>query len=130
MKDEKDEKKEKAHEELAAKPVAKQEVAPASAISASSEKVSGVLLSPLVTEKGTRLEAKGIYQFAVASGAEKIQIKHAFFSNYGIHPTKIRIMHRRGKAVRFGRAFGMRKNWKRALITLPKGKTVNVHEGV
>lgn len=90
----------------------------------------GILLYPLVTEKGTRLQQQDVYQFAVATGANKIQIKQAVKARYGVMPRKVRVMHRKGKVVRFGRYTGTRKDWKRALVTLPKGKTIDVHEGV
>ncbi|MEK7532247.1 MAG: 50S ribosomal protein L23 [Patescibacteria group bacterium] len=90
----------------------------------------GILLRPLVTEKGTHLEAHGTYQFAVALRATKIDIARAVFARYGTKPVKVNVMHRAGKQVRFGRLQGKRSDWKRALVTLPKGKTINVHEGV
>jgi large subunit ribosomal protein L23 len=36
----------------------------------------------------------------------------------------------RGKAVRFGRMSGRRSDWKKAIVTLPKGKTIDIYEGV
>jgi len=92
--------------------------------------VPGVLLFPLVTEKGTLLESRGTYQFAVATTTTKPRIARAITARYGVAPTRVRIMARRGKWVRFGRRYGKRSDWKRALVTLPKGKTINVHEGV
>ncbi len=92
--------------------------------------VTGVLLFPLVTEKGTRLESRGAYQFAVATNTNKPTIARAITARYGVRPARVRIMARRGKWVRFGRMYGKRSDWKRALVTLPKGKTINVHEGV
>lgn len=92
--------------------------------------IPGVLLFPLVTEKGTRLESKGTYQFAVATTTTKLTVARAIAARYGVKPARVRIMSRRGKWVRFGRMYGKRSDWKRALITLPKGATINVHEGV
>ena len=92
--------------------------------------VPGVLLFPLVTEKGTLLESRGTYQFAVATNTTKPTIALAITARYGVRPARVRIMARHGKWVRFGRMYGKRSNWKRALVTLPKGKTINVHEGV
>lgn len=92
--------------------------------------VPGVLLRALVTEKGTHLEAQGTYQFAVARTATKIDIARAFESRYGVRPISVNVMNRHGKAVRFGRMFGRRSDWRRALVTVPKGTTINVHEGV
>ena len=95
-----------------------------------STQITGVLLHALITEKGTRLEANNVYQFAVAQNADKITIGRAFAARYGVKPIHVRVMHRMGKWVRFGKGSGVRSNWKRALITVPKDKTVNVHEGV
>lgn len=92
--------------------------------------VPGVLLFPLVTEKGTLLESRGTYQFAVATTSSKPTIARAITARYGVTPARVRIMARRGKWMRFGRMLGKRSDWKRALVTLPKGKTINVHEGV
>lgn len=92
--------------------------------------VPGVLLHPLVTEKGTRLAVHNVYQFAVAKNAGKITIIRAFEARYGVRPTRVRVMNRVGKWVNFGKTGGARNSWKRALITLPEGKSVNVHEGV
>jgi large subunit ribosomal protein L23 len=35
-----------------------------------------------------------------------------------------------GKRKRQGRITGKRKDWKKAIVTLPKGKTINLYEGV
>ena len=32
--------------------------------------------------------------------------------------------------MRSGRKFGRRGDWKKAMITLPKGQSINIHEGV
>lgn len=92
--------------------------------------VPGVLLSPLVTEKGALLESRGTYQFAVAINTTKPRIALAIKARYGVEPARIRVMSRHGKWIRFGQMHGKRSDWKRALVTLPKGKTINVHEGV
>ena len=133
-------KKKEAMAQVAARPEAK-----AAALSASPKKeeraeispprgdraiVPGVLLAPLVTEKGTLLESRGTYQFAVNQNTNKIEIARAILARYGVRPARVRVMNRHGKGVRFGRLLGKRSAWKRALITLPKGKTINVHEGV
>jgi len=98
--------------------------------SAKMHDMPGILLRPLVTEKGTRLEQRGIYQFAVKVDANKIMIARAVESRYGIKPISVHVMHRKGKTTRFGRLSGKRVDWKKALITLPKGKSIDVHEGV
>ena len=36
----------------------------------------------------------------------------------------------KGKRVRYGRTEGKKKDWKKAIVTLPKGETIKVYEGV
>jgi len=35
-----------------------------------------------------------------------------------------------GRRVRFGRSMGKRNDYKKAIITLPEGKTIDIHSGV
>jgi large subunit ribosomal protein L23 len=92
--------------------------------------VYGVLIKPLITEKSTFLGQLNQYAFMVKKNANKIQISQAFISHYGIKPVKINIINKQGKQVRYGRSVGRTKDWKKAIITLPAGKTIQLHEGV
>ena len=89
-----------------------------------------VLLQPLVSEKTANAETKGTYTFVVGSSATKTDVKEAIKLVYGVKPVAVRTINREGKRVRFGRNFGKRKDWKKAIVTLPKGKTISIHEGV
>jgi large subunit ribosomal protein L23 len=89
-----------------------------------------VLIRPLITEKAANLGTEDKYVFAVANDANKIEISKAIDEVYGIKPIKVNIITNKGKKVRSGRTFGKRKDWKKAIITLPKGKTIKVYEGV
>jgi len=92
--------------------------------------VFGVLISPLVTEKSTKEEQFGKYVFAVAESANKREISKAVFTRYGVRPVKVNIMNRLGKVKRTGAHWGKRKDWRKAVITLPKGKSINVYDTV
>ena len=89
-----------------------------------------VLVRPHVTEKAALQEANGVYTFVVERDATKIEIKHAIKEVYGVVPAKVRVLHMDGKKTRFGRIQGRRKHWKKAIITLPAGKRIDVHAGV
>ncbi len=89
-----------------------------------------VLLRPLVTEKGARQTEQNKYFFMVSASANKIIIKQAIFETYGIRPVNVNIVSLKGKNVNFGRRQGKRKDWKKAIITLPAGKTIDVYKGV
>ena len=88
-----------------------------------------VVIHPLVTEKTATLASTGVYTFVIKGNANKVQVKSAIKSLYGITPASVNVQNVRGKRVRFGRLKGKRKDWKKAIVTLPKGKTIDVYEG-
>jgi large subunit ribosomal protein L23 len=100
------------------------------------EKASGyisayrVLMKPLVSEKASIMGAENKYFFAVERSANKIEIAKAIKQVYGIKPVNVNIVNMKGKNVRTGRTLGARKNWKKAIITLPKGESIKIYEGV
>lgn len=100
------------------------------------EKASGyisayrVLVKPLVSEKASILGAEGKYFFAVQRKANKIEIAEAIKQVYGIKPVNVNIVNMKGKNVRTGKTLGKRKNWKKAIVTLPKGESIKIYEGV
>jgi large subunit ribosomal protein L23 len=89
-----------------------------------------VLVKPLITEKAANFSALNKYIFEVDGNANKIEITHAINEIYGIKPIAVNIVNVMGKRIRTGRFFGQRKNWKKAIVTLPEGKTINIYEGV
>lgn len=86
----------------------------------------GVLLRPVITEKAT---LTGTYVFEVAPDANKVTIHNAIQANYGVRPTHVRIINVKGKTVRWGQREGKRKDWKKAIVRLPQGKTITVYQG-
>ena len=98
--------------------------------STADDKAYQILLKPLITEKLSSLSEEGKYAFVVDSKANKVEIAKAIKAVYGIWPEKVNVMNYQGKRVRFGRVFGRRRNWKKAIITLPKGKTIDIYKGV
>jgi large subunit ribosomal protein L23 len=84
------------------------------------------LLRPVLTEKSTRLTSQNQYVFAVPTSSSKIEVRDAVFAAYGIRPLHVTTLSVHGKAVRFGRVSGTQKNWKKAVVTLPAGKTIDV----
>ncbi|MDP3899512.1 MAG: 50S ribosomal protein L23 [bacterium] len=89
-----------------------------------------VIIKPLITEKATKLNTENKYVFEVARDANKISVAKAIESVYGIKPASVNIISLKGKVVRRGRITGRRKNWKKAIVALPAGKSIQVYEGV
>ncbi len=89
-----------------------------------------LILRPLVTEKSAYLTSLGKYAFEVAPNANRIAVQQAIASRYGVRPIAVHLQNVRGETVRFGRHLGKQKSWKKAIVTLPKGQKIDVHEGV
>ncbi|MFA5318288.1 MAG: 50S ribosomal protein L23 [Patescibacteria group bacterium] len=89
-----------------------------------------VLVRPLITEKAANLGTENKYGFVVDGGANKISVAKAIEQVYGIKPVKVNIINIKGKKVRSRRLMGKRKDWRKAIVTLPKGKSINIYEGV
>jgi len=89
-----------------------------------------VLVKPLITEKASHLGTENKYVFAVAKNSNKIDIAKAIEEAYGIKPIKVNIINMEGKVKSRGRITGKRKDWKKAIVALPEGKTIQVYEGI
>ncbi|MFA6427576.1 MAG: 50S ribosomal protein L23 [Candidatus Magasanikbacteria bacterium] len=89
-----------------------------------------VIVRPQISEKATMNEALNKYTFVVNIQATKEDIKRAIVSLYGVKPLTIRTINREGKPARFGSTRGRRSDWKKAVVTLPKGSVIKAHEGV
>ena len=89
-----------------------------------------ILVKPLVTEKATNLSGQNKYVFIVSIGANKIEVSKAIEEVYGISPINVNIIKMKGKQVARGRVAGRRKDFKKAIVTLKKGETIQVYEGV
>ncbi|MCK9361202.1 50S ribosomal protein L23 [Patescibacteria group bacterium] len=85
---------------------------------------------PHVSEKAARLADRGTYVFRVALDAEKVSIKKAVEALYGVKVEKVRIVKIGGKPVRRGKRLSFRQDMKKALVTLKKGQTIAMYEGV
>ncbi|MBI2459303.1 MAG: 50S ribosomal protein L23 [Parcubacteria group bacterium] len=89
-----------------------------------------VIMKPMVTEKVSGLGALNKYVFAIAKNTNKIEIAKAIKEIYGLKPVSVNVIRMSGKKARYGRISGRRKDWKKAIITLPQGQTIKIYEGV
>ncbi|MBI3946826.1 MAG: 50S ribosomal protein L23 [Armatimonadetes bacterium] len=91
-----------------------------------------VVERPLVTEKSTAAAEQGKYTFKVHPDANKIEIREAIEQIYpNVHVTKVNTISVRGKPYRLGR-YKTRKHpdWKKAIVTLRQGESIEIFEGV
>lgn len=85
--------------------------------------MSTVIIRPIVTEKSSQAQEKGIYTFVVEKNATKIDVKKAMENIYGEKVKKVTMLYIKAKlrTVGRGKAFKKRPKIKKAIITL-KGK--------
>ena len=89
-----------------------------------------VLRRPLITEKNTVLQAQGKYVFEVANEANKKQIKQAVERAFKVEVTAVNVMTMPGKRRRMGRRQILSRAWKKAVVTLKPGDSIELFEGV
>lgn len=90
-----------------------------------------VLKRPLVTEKTNALrDAKNEYAFEVAGNANKVEIRQAVETLFGVKVKSVRTAIVRGKYRRTRQGLGQRPNWKKVIVTLNEGQAIELFEGV
>jgi large subunit ribosomal protein L23 len=89
-----------------------------------------VIVRPLITEKATILAGERKYAFEVDRRANKNQIRDAVKVAFKVQVTKVNTMNVRGKSRRVGRHYSHARDWKKAIVTLPEGDTIQIFEGV
>jgi large subunit ribosomal protein L23 len=93
--------------------------------------ISQILVRPLVTEKShEQLDQHGAYTFVVANDANKIEIAHAIEKQFNVRVKNVRTMRYAGKEKRMGRWVGRKASWKKAVVTLAEGDSIEIFEGV
>lgn len=83
-----------------------------------------ILIKPLITEKATNT---GTFLFAVDKRINKQEVAKAIKVVYGVEPRKVNIMNFGGKNVRWGKAAGATKAWKKAIVYLKKGDNIELY---
>jgi large subunit ribosomal protein L23 len=89
-----------------------------------------VLLRPIITEKSTVLAGQDKYVFEVDVRANKTQVKQAVELSFNVRVASVNTMKMKGKPRRFGRRITRRPDWKKAIVTLVPGDTIELFEGV
>ena len=93
--------------------------------------LSKVVRKPLITEAGADArEESNKYLFEVAPDANKHEIKQAVEHFFGVKVLKVRTMNYRGKVKRLGRFAGKRSDWKKAVVTLAEGDSIDLFDMV
>ncbi|MGB8656156.1 MAG: 50S ribosomal protein L23 [Candidatus Zixiibacteriota bacterium] len=90
-----------------------------------------IIKTSLVSEKGTNLRAdQNKYIFRVDAKANKLEIRKAVEELFKVRVDEVTTMIMYGKPKRLGRSEGRRSDWKKAIVRLKKGETIEAFENV
>jgi large subunit ribosomal protein L23 len=96
----------------------------------SKERMYDVIRAPVITEKSTMGSEHGKVTFRVALDATKTEIKAAVEGLFGVKVTAVNTVRQEGKRKMFRNRPGRRSDYKKAIVTLAEGQTIDVTTGV
>ena len=94
------------------------------------DRLYGVVLSPVITEKSTRVSEHNQVVFKVRTDATKPLIKAAVEALFNVKVRAVNTLNVRGKAKRFRGRLGQRSDFKKAVVSLAPGQSIDVTTGV
>jgi large subunit ribosomal protein L23 len=96
----------------------------------SAERMYQVIVAPVVTEKATRLNEFSQVTFRVALDATKPEIRAAVEQLFGVKVEAVNTVVMKGKTKRFRGREGRRSDWKKAVVRLQAGQTIDLTTGL
>lgn len=88
-----------------------------------------VLLAPVVSEKSYSLITDRKYTFKVHKDAHKTQVRQAVEELFGVNVESVNILKVQSKPKRRGLHRGRRPGWKKAVVQLREGETIEIFAG-
>jgi large subunit ribosomal protein L23 len=90
---------------------------------------SQVVLAPIVSEKSYEGSTRGTYTFRVHPDAHKTQIRQAVEQLFDVKVQRVNVIKVPAKPKRRGVHRGTRPSWKKAVVQLRAGDTIEIFEG-
>ena len=91
--------------------------------------VADVLVRPVVTEKSAALGERRQYVFEVRPSANKHEVARAVEAMFHVEVERVNVMNVKGKPRRFGRFTGLRPDWRKAVVSLREGHSIDIFPG-
>jgi large subunit ribosomal protein L23 len=88
-----------------------------------------VLLAPVVSEKSYSLIDDRKYSFKIHPDAHKTQVRQAVEELFDVKVERVNIVKVQSKPKRRGMHKGMRPGWKKAIVQLAEGESIEIFEG-
>ena len=83
-----------------------------------------IIIRPVVSEKSYAAFDANVYTFVVADDANKIEIRKAIESIFDVTVTDVNVSKVPAKPKRRGMTSGSRAGWKKAVVTVAEGQTI------
>ena len=94
------------------------------------ERKYDIILAPWITEKSTEGSEYNQFTFQVARDATKVEIKTGIEALFGVTVTKVNTINMRGKIKRFRGRLGKRAAYKKAIVTIAEGQSIDITTGI
>jgi len=88
-----------------------------------------ILLAPVVSEKSYALIEEGKYAFRIHPDAHRTQVRQAVEELFGVHVVSVNVLKVQAKPKRRGLSKGIRPGWKKAIVQLRQGESIEIFEG-
>jgi large subunit ribosomal protein L23 len=89
-----------------------------------------IIVAPVITEKSQRISEANQVVFRVRGDASKPEIKQAVEGLFNVKVTAVNTLNVKGKVKRFRGTVGRRSDWKKAIVTLAEGQSIDVTTGI
>jgi large subunit ribosomal protein L23 len=90
---------------------------------------SQIVLAPIVSEKSYAATVRGSYTFKVHPDAHKTHIRQAIEELFDVKVERVNVIKVQAKPKRRGTFRGTRPGWKKAVVQLRAGDTIEIFEG-
>ncbi len=85
-----------------------------------------IILRPIITEHSFDMMEKNTYTFEVAKTANKVEIAQAVSDIFGVQVVKVNTLNVKAKPKRVRYQKGYTRTWKKAMVTLREGDTIEL----
>lgn len=85
-----------------------------------------VIIRPIITEHSYDMMENSVYTFEVAKDSNKVEIRQAIEAIFDVTVVKVNTLNVKSKPKRVRYAAGKTRTWKKAMVTLKEGDTIEI----
>ncbi len=85
-----------------------------------------VIIRPIITEHSYDMMENNVYTFEVAKDSNKVEVRQAIEAIFDVKVVKVNILNVKPKPKRVRYATGKTRTWKKAMVTLQEGDTIEI----